>query len=99
MRIDELSDAKLIGKIAKVGFHVPGDGPVVREWMWVRITAVEGDLLFGELGNEPQHIPNLRHGDAVCFRAEHVFGGEVHQLGTEGALDPVSRWALLRNDK
>jgi hypothetical protein len=99
MRIEDLTDEELVGRIAKVGFGVPGPSRFVSEWMWVRITQVVGDLIYGELRNEPFHVPRLRHGDIVCFRAEHVFRGEAYVPGTEGILDPVSRMARGGRDR
>ena len=47
-----------------------------RKWgaerMWVLIDRVDGDALEGTLDNDPEDIPDLRHGDRVRFRRFHV---------------------------
>ena len=93
MRIEELSDEELVGRTAKVGFRAHNHAHIDSEWMWVRITRVDGERFHGELRNEPAHVPNLHMGDSVSFVAEDVFGGEAYVPGTEALLDPVSRLA------
>jgi len=35
------------------------------EFMWVEVTAIENDTIFGTLGNDPANIPSLACGDRV----------------------------------
>jgi uncharacterized protein YegJ (DUF2314 family) len=37
------------------------------EFMWVEVTAIEGDRIYGKLGNEPVQLSNYREGQKVSF--------------------------------
>ncbi len=56
------------------------------EFMWVEVTAVEGNLILGTLGNEPVNVSNVKLGqrvrvqldelnDWIFFRDEELHGG------------------------
>lgn len=59
--------------LAKLIFRSHPPGP---EWgaerMWVRITAVEGDVMRGVLDNVPSDMPQLKLGAKIGFRRHHV---------------------------
>ena len=67
------------GDHAKVGFVCPPGGPVRAEWMWLEVTAVEGDwpnaTYRGELCNTPFYCDpaTVRPGLPVEFRAGHIY--------------------------
>lgn len=35
------------------------------EYIWLSVTAIEGDMIYGELGNEPVHVTTLKIGDRI----------------------------------
>jgi uncharacterized protein YegJ (DUF2314 family) len=35
------------------------------EFIWIEVTGIESDIIYGALGNEPAAIPNLKMGDRV----------------------------------
>lgn len=35
------------------------------EFIWIEVTGIESDIIYGTLGNEPAAIPNLKMGDRV----------------------------------
>lgn len=41
----------------------PFGGEDEREFMWILVTAIEGDIILGTLGNDPLHKSNGRSGD------------------------------------
>jgi uncharacterized protein YegJ (DUF2314 family) len=44
-----------------------GDGRHT-EFMWVGVTAIENDIIYGELGNEPVHLRGMNVGETVKVR-------------------------------
>lgn len=58
-----------VGRCVKVPFESE-DNPI--EYMWVRVTGIDGDKLVGTLDNEPFLDTRLRYGDTV-----HVLPSEV----------------------
>jgi hypothetical protein len=73
-------DPRLIpGDHVKVGFRVGPGSPVEGEWMFLEVTAVEGEwpdaVYRGELCNTPFLIDpaTLRVGQPVEFRAGHIY--------------------------
>src|SRR5690606_23483742 len=54
----------------KCPFAVPGGG---EDYMWVEVTAWDGDEIRGILRNEPQHAPGLQHGQLVTVSMATVF--------------------------
>lgn len=48
-----------------------GDG-ARKEFIWVEVTALEGDRIIGELANDPVNLPGLRCGDKVTARVEDL---------------------------
>jgi hypothetical protein len=73
--------ALLPGDHVKLGFCVSAAAPpnIDNEWMWVEVTAVEGDwpdaIYRGELRNKPAYIEPtiLQFGSPVEFRAGHIY--------------------------
>lgn len=47
------------------------------ERMWVRIVRIEEERFFGVLDNDPQHVTDLKTGDAIEFDACHVIQTDV----------------------
>ena len=56
--------------MVKAPFTTPDDG---QEWMWVEVTAWEGDSIEGLLANEPFNIPDLQAGQQVEVSEADVF--------------------------
>lgn len=54
----------------KAPFKTPDGG---REWMWVEITAWDGNKISGLLKNEPFNIPSLHAGQIVEVKQEDAF--------------------------
>ena len=44
-----------------------GDGQHT-EFMWVGVTAIENDMIYGKLGNEPLHVRGMNAGETVKVR-------------------------------
>jgi len=44
-----------------------GDGKHT-EFMWVGVTAIENDMIYGKLGNEPLHVRGMNAGETVKVR-------------------------------
>ncbi|HEV8378341.1 MAG TPA: DUF2314 domain-containing protein [Tepidisphaeraceae bacterium] len=44
-----------------------GDGKHT-EFMWVGVTAIENDMIYGKLGNEPVHVRGMNAGETVKVR-------------------------------
>jgi uncharacterized protein YegJ (DUF2314 family) len=44
-----------------------GDGEHT-EFMWVGVTAIENDIIYGKLGNEPVHVRGMNAGETVKVR-------------------------------
>lgn len=42
------------------------------EYIWLQVTAIENDVIYGELGNEPANLPGLRLGSRVKTTVEDV---------------------------
>lgn len=42
------------------------------EFMWVKVTGIENNVIYGRLGNEPANIPRLHEGDRVRVKEEDV---------------------------
>jgi hypothetical protein len=67
------------GDHVKVGFVCPPGSPARAEWMWLQVTAVEGDwpgaLYRGRLCNRPLYLDpaTIRPGQPVEFRAGHIY--------------------------
>lgn len=73
--------------LVKAPFKTPDGG---QEWMWVEVTAWEGDVISGLLKNEPAHIPSLHGGQMVKVSQQEVFDylrrdGNGKQEGNETA--------------
>ena len=61
------------GDTVKLLFRVDDPkAPVDVERMWVEVTGVDGVGYSGRLANRPTLIRDLRPGDVIAFRAEHV---------------------------
>jgi len=56
--------------LVKAPFKTPDGG---QEWMWVEVTAWEGNNIKGLLKNEPYNIPTLHGGQIVKVNQEDVF--------------------------
>jgi uncharacterized protein YegJ (DUF2314 family) len=50
-----------------------------REWMWVEVTAWNGDHILGLLENDPEDVPDLQAGQKVEVRQQDVFD-YIHQF-------------------
>jgi uncharacterized protein YegJ (DUF2314 family) len=42
------------------------------EFMWVHVTGIEHNVVYGRLDNEPANIPRLKEGDRVRIKEEDV---------------------------
>ncbi len=42
------------------------------EFMWVKVTGIENQVVYGRLGNEPANIPHLHEGDRVRVKEDDV---------------------------
>jgi uncharacterized protein YegJ (DUF2314 family) len=42
------------------------------EFMWVKVTGIENNVIYGRLGNEPANIPRLHEGDRVRVKEAEV---------------------------
>ncbi|WP_010545535.1 immunity protein Imm33 domain-containing protein [Sphingomonas elodea] len=61
------------GDLVKLIFQsTPVSRAYAAERMWVRVTRMEGERLWGELDNEPLDMPQLRAGRAVALRRGDV---------------------------
>ncbi len=51
-------------------------GPITRgertEFIWINVDAIEGDVIYGKLGNDPIDLPGLKLGDRVRLRADEL---------------------------
>lgn len=56
--------------MVKAPFATPSGG---REWMWVEVSAWQGDAITGLLKNEPADIPDLHGGQTVKVSQRDVF--------------------------
>jgi uncharacterized protein YegJ (DUF2314 family) len=56
--------------LVKAPFAIPDGG---NEWMWVEITAWDGDAITGLLKNDPANIPTLHAGQVVKVSQRKVF--------------------------
>ena len=67
-----------------------GEGDAV-EFIWVKVTGIENDMIYGTLGNEPVDVPSLQEGDRVtvhtadvndwlCVKNEQPVGGFTIQV-------------------
>jgi uncharacterized protein YegJ (DUF2314 family) len=64
----------------KAPFNTPEGG---REWMWVEVTAWNGDSIRGLLQNDPENVPDLKSGQVVTVSQSDVFDYIlVHAGGT-----------------
>lgn len=72
------------GDLAKLVFQsVPASRAYAAERMWVAITRVEGERLWGRLDNQPFDMPQLRPGREIAFRRGDVIDlrwGENHPV-------------------
>lgn len=73
MRRQPGGSEKWVGHVVKVGFGT-NHPQIAREWMFVRVEAVEGDKLGGHLLNQPRFVRGLNNGDRVAFSAEDICG-------------------------
>lgn len=48
-----------------------GDGRHT-EFMWVGVTAIENDMIYGQLGNEPLHVKGMTAGETVKVRVRDM---------------------------
>jgi uncharacterized protein YegJ (DUF2314 family) len=57
---------------ARDGQHFTVKAPVTRagntEFIWIDVTSIEGDFVYGELGNEPANLGSLKLGSKVSVR-------------------------------
>lgn len=66
------------GDYVKLLFKVdPPAGWVEVERMWVEVVGSKDGGYTGRLANKPEHLPNLRPGDRIAFRPEHVAAREA----------------------
>jgi uncharacterized protein YegJ (DUF2314 family) len=53
----------------RVGQHFAVKAPITRggntEFIWIDVTSIEGDFVYGELGNEPANLGSLKLGSKV----------------------------------
>lgn len=42
------------------------------EFIWISVTCIEGDKVYGELGNEPANLGSLRMGSKVSVQVADV---------------------------
>ena len=51
-------------------------GPITRgertEFIWINVDAIEGDVIYGKLGNDPIDLPGLKLGDRVRLGADEL---------------------------
>lgn len=62
------------GDLVKLLFEVldPADDLPSAERMWVKVTAVDGGRLVGELDNEPAALQSIGPGSRIEFGPEHI---------------------------
>lgn len=66
------------GDYVKLLFKVdPPAGTVEEERMWVEVVAAADGVYTGRLANKPGYIRNLKPGDRIAFRPEHVAAREA----------------------
>jgi uncharacterized protein YegJ (DUF2314 family) len=65
-----------------------GNGERV-EYMWLEVTSIENDVIYGILGNEPANIPSLKEGDRVRTTV-----GEVNDWLMITAGEPVGGFTV-----
>lgn len=66
------------GDYVKLLFKVdPPAGTVEVERMWIEVVTARGGTYAGRLANKPAYIRNLRPGDLIEFRPEHVAAREA----------------------
>jgi hypothetical protein len=66
------------GDYVKLLFKVdPPAGRVEVERMWVQVVGSKDGVHTGRLANKPEHLRNLRPGDRIDFRPEHVAAREA----------------------
>jgi hypothetical protein len=71
-------DTLVPGDYVKLLFKVdPPAGWVEVERMWVEVVGSKDGAYTGRLANQPEHLPNLRPGDSITFRPEHVAAREA----------------------
>lgn len=72
----------------KAGSEFSVKAPITRndqtEFIWLTVTAIEGDLILGTLANEPMNLGNLRLGSRVQTR--------ISELNDWGYLDEASNF-------
>lgn len=71
--------------LLKAPFATPAGG---NEWMWVEVTAWDGQRITGLLNNEPANIPTLHSGQIVQVAMDDIFDyirydGQGNQEGNE----------------
>ncbi|KPF72363.1 hypothetical protein IP88_10165 [alpha proteobacterium AAP81b] len=62
------------------------------ERMWVRVTAIDGNAMVGDLDNEPFDIPHLKPGHEIRFRRSDIIaivlqGAERNRIGLDERRD------------
>lgn len=57
-----------VGRLVKKAFPAVSGG----EFMWVKVTHVEGEDLVGTLDNEPLMVEDIAYGDVVKLRKHQV---------------------------
>jgi uncharacterized protein YegJ (DUF2314 family) len=62
------------GDLVRLLFEVldPADDMPSAERMWVKVTAVDGGRLVGELDNEPAALQSIGPGGRIEFGPEHI---------------------------
>lgn len=76
--LEEISLIK-VGDIVKLVFELDEpksdkEGNVVHaERMWVQVVSVSGEVLKGELDNDPIYLNKIQAGDEITFSKENVF--------------------------
>lgn len=58
--------------VVKRGFHTNKKGNLSLEHMWVENISFDGNILTGNLLNQPNQIENLNQGDTVKFDCEEI---------------------------
>lgn len=89
---EALLAAIVTGDLVKAVFRPePPNRKYDAERMWVRVTAIDGEMLTGELNNEPFDIPQLQVGSIVQIPRSHVI--DIDWADPETAPQkPSRRW-------
>ena len=83
---EEIISKLKVGDIVKLIFSFESDEPNVprAERMWVIIQSINSESYVGTLDNDPYHIKDIKAGDRVDFRKEHIIDFDtIEDLGIE----------------